>query len=164
MKLKSIMAVIAAIAAGLLLLFLKPAFADGERPSPHHAKIVAGIQKKYESIKNFSAEFVQETYQRSFDRTHKLEGSVYLSKPGRMRWDYRGDAPQQIVSDGKTLWFYQPSDKTVMKGDLKGALAGSVPFDFLTGMGKIEKDFTVSTPEKSDSQQGRLRLVGRPGV
>ncbi len=129
-------------------------------------QIVQGVQKKYESLKNFSADFTQETYLMALDQKRTLEGKVILSKPGKMSWIYLGENEQQIISNGKVLWYYQPNDKTVMVGELQGVLGGSVPFDFLSGMGNISKEFTVAKPDpehKPGPGQAVLKLIpGNP--
>ena len=36
-------------------------------------------------------------------------GKAIFKKPGMMKWDYISPDTQQIVSDGKTIWIFQPS-------------------------------------------------------
>jgi outer membrane lipoprotein carrier protein len=142
-----------AIASAFMFIILfasGPAVSGGEEGPSEEAEAVDAIQKKYESIKNFSADFIQETYQVSYDRIRSFSGRVYMAKPGKMLWIYEGDNPQQIVSNGSTLWYYQPRDKTVMTGELKGALGSTVPFDFLSGMGNITREFSMIKPEKPE--------------
>ena len=49
-----------------------------------------------------------------------------------MRWDYKSPAPQQIVSDGTSLWVYTPELNQVNKGNAPKALAGPAG-SFLAG-------------------------------
>ena len=36
---------------------------------------------------------------------------MWLKKPGRMRWDYEKPEKKLMVSDGSTLWVYEPEDE-----------------------------------------------------
>ena len=47
---------------------------------------------------------------------------VWLKKPGKMRWEYKSPSPQQIVSDGASLWVYTPELNQVNKGSAPKAL------------------------------------------
>src|ERR1700691_2358597 len=39
-------------------------------------------------------------------------GTVYFSRPGRMRWEYRSPEEKLFLVDGTNVWFYVPADKT----------------------------------------------------
>ena len=51
-------------------------------------------------------------------------GVVYLKKGGKLRWEYTQPTPQEIVSDGKTLWVYTPALNQVNVAPAPEALAG----------------------------------------
>ena len=148
------------------LLAAEPVWAQSAAPpsSPEFSALAQKIQKKYEEIKELKASFTQETYIKSLDQKRRLQGEVYLKKPGKMRWDYFGESPQHIIADGRTLWFYQEKDRTVMSGDLKGSLAGRVPFDFLSGLGNLRRDFQITPSGDATTlppDRSRLDLIPR---
>jgi outer membrane lipoprotein carrier protein len=76
---------------------------------------------------------------------------------GKMRWDYKSPAPQQIVSDGTSLWVYTPELNQVNKGNAPKALAGPAG-SFLSGLGKIREEFTVRFLNPANPRDG----AGRP--
>jgi len=86
----------------------------------------------------------------------KAEGTVYLKKGGKMRWEYRSPAPQQIISDGTYLWVYTPELNQVNKGDAPKALAGPAG-SFLQGLGKVREEFSVRflNPANKTDASGR---------
>jgi outer membrane lipoprotein carrier protein len=59
-----------------------------------------------------------------------------------MRWEYRTPSPQQIVSDGQSLWVYTPDLNQVNVGEAPRALAGPAG-SFLAGLGKVSEEFSV---------------------
>lgn len=111
--------------------------------------VVDMIQKTYESIKDFKADFVQESTNKALKYTITDTGVVYFKKPGKMRWDYikkvdnRDILLQQIVNDGKKIYFYSPSDNQVLIEDVKSVVPSRAPNNFLAGMGNIKRDFEV---------------------
>jgi len=121
----------------LLALFLVPALSSAEDAS----EVVSRLQRKYESINTIKAGFTQEVASKGM-APMKSRGQVWLKKPGKMRWEYNEPARDLIVSDGKTLWLFQPDLNQAIKSPASTG-ASSMATDFLTGMGNIEKEFIV---------------------
>ena len=42
-------------------------------------------------------------------RPRRRAGAVEFAKPGKMRWSYEAPEPSLVVSDGETLWIYDPT-------------------------------------------------------
>lgn len=59
-----------------------------------------------QDVKVFSAGFKQWVTDENGMAIQESSGSVVLARPLRFRWVYRSPFEQVIVSDGKTLWFY----------------------------------------------------------
>jgi outer membrane lipoprotein carrier protein len=96
------------------------------------------IQARYEGLKDFRARFTQESRVQTAPTVEKASGEVFFRRPGRMRWNYEKPEPQQIVINGDKLWQYVPKDKQVV---VQGFDAARVEYTFLTGVGKLERDF-----------------------
>ncbi len=113
------------------------------------SKIVEKIQKTYNDIKDFKADFLQESTNKALKYTITDTGVVYFKKPGKMRWDYikkvggKDILLQKIVNDGEKIYFYNPGDNQVMVDDLKNIVPSRAPASFLSGMGNIKRDFDV---------------------
>jgi len=105
-------------------------------------EVVNGVESTYGKITDLRAEFTQTARNKSLGQDIKAEGIVLLKKGGKMRWDYKSPAPQQIVSDGTSLWVYTPELNQVNKGNAPKALAGPAG-SFLSGLGKIREEFTI---------------------
>jgi outer membrane lipoprotein carrier protein len=105
-------------------------------------KVVSGLETTYGKINDLRAEFSQVAHNRSLGQDIKAEGTVYLKKGGKMRWEYKSPSPQQIVSDGSSLWVYTPELNQVNKGSAPKALAGPAG-SFLAGLGRVRNEFTV---------------------
>jgi len=144
--------------AGLLLaawLMLLPAPTSAQTPDLD--AVVNGLESTYGRMNDLKAEFTQVAKNRSLGQDVKAEGTVYLKKGGKMRWEYKSPSPQQIVSDGTYLWVYTPELNQVNKGDAPKALAGPAG-SFLQGLGRVREEFTVRFLNPANKTDG----AGRP--
>ncbi len=118
-----------------------------QQPAPKD--IVDKMQKFYERTQDFKADFRQVRTDKAFGRKLTFDGTVKFKKPGKMRWDYKTPEKKLFVSDGKVLWVYEPEDEQAFKQPLtESTLPTAVTF--LTGQGKLEKDFDVTMADKED--------------
>jgi outer membrane lipoprotein carrier protein len=126
-------------------------------------RAVEKIQRRYEAVRDLSADFVQTSRSVALGGPGSAatsHGTVVFAKPGKMRWAYDDPEPSVVVSDGHWLWIYDPAHQEVQKllvGD--GFLSGAA-IQFLLGEGKIERDFAVSAEACSDAKV-ELVLVPR---
>ena len=125
-------------------------------PAQELDQVVNAIESTYGKMSDLQADFTQVARNKSLGQDVKAEGTVYLKKGGKMRWDYKSPAPQQIVSDGTYLWVYTPELNQVNKGDAPKALAGPAG-SFLQGLGKVREEFTVRflNPANKTDASGR---------
>ncbi len=128
-------------------------------PAQELDQVVAGVEVTYGKITDLRADFAQIATNKSLGQDIKAEGTVYLKKGGKMRWDYKSPSPQQIVSDGTSLWVYTPELNQVNKGNAPKALAGPAG-SFLAGLGKVRDEFTVRflNPTNKVDSAGRFVL------
>ena len=127
--------------------------------------IVSNIQQSYDALKDFKAYFVQESSVKSWDASHvqKAEGMVYFKKEGNMHWDYQKPTPQQMISDGKKLWFYEPEDNQVTISDVGAGFKSQISADLLNGKANLKRDFLVKLATSKDEEaKGRLVLELTP--
>ena len=137
-----------------LVLVLAPGVAQAQELD----QVVAGVEATYGKITDLRGEFSQVANNKSLGQDIKAEGTVYLKKGGKMRWDYKSPAPQQIVSDGTSLWVYTPELNQVNKGSAPKALAGPAG-SFLAGLGRVRDEFTVRFLNPAQKVDGAGRYV-----
>jgi outer membrane lipoprotein carrier protein len=135
--------------------------------------LISEVQKRYETTSDLEANFVQEYVGKVMKRPQRGEGKVFFKKRGMMRWDY--DVPnQKFISNGHTLWYYQPEENQVFVSDVGKVLKEKTPLAFLAGEGDLNRDFSVvqfneAIAQKEEnyvlelapreSQPGLIRLV-----
>ena len=125
-----------------LLLSVFAAPAPATPADPPVAPLVAKIQKFYDATKDLHARFEQ-TLESGMGGKKRASGELWLKKPGKMRWDYAKPERKLMVSDGQTLWVYEPEDEQAFKQDLRSS---NLPLSvsFLFGQGKLTDEFTVT--------------------
>jgi outer membrane lipoprotein carrier protein len=120
--------------------------------------IVKRLQARYDSTGGFRADFTQEVESATLGQKIESRGKVFFKKPGLMRWEFTSGPQQTLVSDGKFFWFYQPAEKQVLKTPFQQAFRSNTPVSFLTGVGRVDQDFTV-TLQGETNQIYSLRLT-----
>ena len=136
--------------------------AQEKKSADSAATVVARVQKYYDNTKDLRARFEQQIESAS-RAPSKASGEVWLKKPGKMRWDYAKPDKKLMVSDGATLWVYEPEDEQAYKQDLKGnALPAQV--SFLLGEGKLDKEFDASLTKIDGLAPGEVALKMVPKV
>lgn len=147
-------------------------------------EVVDNVQKFYASIKQVSAQFRQAVTYDTFGSTKTSDGTVFIQKPGKMRWDYlekkktKTVVKKSFISNGSYLYMVEHDNKQVMKKNLAQDLM-PVAVSFLYGKGDLKAEFTSEldktgkygskqdlvlkmTPNKPSAQYKNLYLVVSP--
>ena len=99
----------------LLLLTACPATA-ADKPATLH-DVVSALEKGYATLQDVQADFTQKTIVAGIKKEQRGNGEVLLKRPGSstamFRFNY-AKPKQQIVSNGKQVWFYLPENRQVM--------------------------------------------------
>lgn len=66
-------------------------------------------------------------------------GTVYFSRPGRMRWEYESPEKKLFLVDGTNVWFYVPADHAVSRAKLKESSDWRTPLALLTGRADLKR-------------------------
>jgi len=107
-------------------------------PSPDVRTIAANVDNHYNHLRSLEAEFTEIYRGSGMDRTES--GTLWLKKPGKMRWEYRSPKEKLFVSNGKDAWFYVPDDHQARKESAKKLEDIRSPLAFLLGKTKLEKE------------------------
>lgn len=100
--------------------------------------VVRAVEGRYEKARTLRATFL-ERYSEGHRAVRVESGTVYFSRPGRMRWEYEAPESKFFLSDGKTVWFYVPDDRTVTRAKLKESSDWRTPLALLTGKASFSR-------------------------
>jgi outer membrane lipoprotein carrier protein len=135
-----------------------PAQAPATRQAPSLEEVIRNIEAAYGRINDLKAEFSQTAFNKSLNQSIPAQGTVYLKKGGKLRWEFADPTPQQIVSDGKTVWVYTPALNQVNVGPAPEALAGPAG-SFLAGLGRLREHFGVRFLNPAEPRDGDGNIV-----
>jgi outer membrane lipoprotein carrier protein len=144
--------------------------------------VVARVQAFYVDAQRLTALFRQTYTNTTFGKQSVSDGKLWIKKPGKMRWDYRGNQRQvkkSFISDGITLWAVEHDNKQVFKKNVEDDML-PVAVTFLYGKGDLARDFRSAldasgkygkksdyvlelTPRAPSAQYKTLYLVVDPG-
>jgi outer membrane lipoprotein carrier protein len=142
------------------LVAAAPAYAAHDS-NPSLKRVLDGIQQRYQDTQSFSASFSEELNTVGAAKRER-SGTVYFMKPGKMRWNFETPDTETIVSDGTTIYNYDPDLDQVVETPLKQALVSSNAAAFILGVGKLEHDFNATLGPAADGAQ-HLTLVPKAG-
>ena len=150
--------------------------------APNASDVVDNVQKFYAGFKQVTAAFRQSVTNNTFGSTKTSDGTVWLLKPGKMRWDYLEkmknntvQVKKSFISNGTTLYDVEHDNKQVIKKNLSQDLM-PVAVSFLYGKGDLKAEFNPAidttgtygakgdivlklTPKQPSAQYKNLYLV-----
>ena len=127
------------------------------------ADVVKTLEQGYNNLTDLQADFTQRTTIASMKREELGAGELFIKKPAganaMFRFNY-SRPKQQIISNGKKVWYYLPETRQVMVSDMATLFEGgsSVALNYLTGMGHVSRDFTIKYAGEGRDKKGNYVL------
>ena len=130
--------------------------------APDVKSLAAAVDEHYNHLRSLQAEFTEVYRGAGMERTES--GTLWLKKPGKMRWEYRSPKDKLFVSNGKDAWFYVPEDRQARKTEAKKLEDIRSPLAFLLGKTKLEKELQGLSlaPDVPPLVSGNVVLRGVP--
>lgn len=150
----------------LYSLFLITACALALRayPAPQtDVKAAAGaVDEHYNHLKSLKSLFTEIYQAPGISRTES--GTLWLKKPGRMRWEYKEPREKLFLADSHTAYFYVPGERQARKTSIKNLDDIRSPLRYLLGKTKLEKELNGLSlaPDVPPLQPGDVVLRGVP--
>jgi outer membrane lipoprotein carrier protein len=131
-------------------------------PTPDVHAIAQAVDERYNHLRSLQAEFTEIYRGAGTERTES--GTLWLKKPGKMRWEYRSPRDKLFLSDGRDAWFYVPGERQVRRTAVKKLDDLRSPLAFLLGKTKLEKELQGLSlaPEVTPLAAGDVVLRGVP--
>jgi len=120
--------------------------------------------------------FIQRQYDSEGELLQHSRGDFAMARPGKLVWNTLDPFPQHLITDGETLWLYDP-DLEQVSVQAVGDNLKQTPAVIISGdLAQIEADFDVTTktldeqtqafnlrPKRSSEYFQRLTLVFTEG-
>ena len=118
----------------LLWLFMMPLLAN--------AGGLEQMNRFLADLSDLQAGFEQSVLPPNQRQAERSQGTFYLQRPGKFRWDYTEPEQQQIIADGENIWMVEPDLEQVSVQSQDSALAGT-PALFLVGGDPVDTHFEL---------------------
>lgn len=147
----------------LLLLVITACPALAAERTAALGDVVSALEKGYATLQDVQADFTQRTSVTGMKREQRGNGELFMKRPGSstamFRFDY-AKPKQQIVSNGKQVWFYLPESNQVMVSSVADMFKGgnAIALSYLTGMGHVSRDFSISFARERQDGNGNYQL------
>ncbi|HSA92302.1 MAG TPA: outer membrane lipoprotein chaperone LolA [Terriglobales bacterium] len=124
--------------------------------------LARSVDERYNRLQSLSAEFTEIYRGQGMARTES--GTMWLKRPGRMRWEYRTPREKLFVTDGKTAYFYLPDERQVRRAPVKKLDDLRSPLRYLLGKSKLLKEFPdlAPSPDLKPLEPANTVLRGAP--
>jgi outer membrane lipoprotein carrier protein len=128
----------------------------------NESSIVHTLEAQYRHAATLKATFYEQ-YSDGNGGVTAESGTVYFSKPGRMRWEYESPAEKLFIVDGTNVWFYVPADRTASRAKVAESSDWRTPLAFLTGktdLGRLCRNLEVVDKTTAPSADAGDRATG----
>jgi outer membrane lipoprotein carrier protein len=99
---------------------------------------VHALESRYAHDRTLKASFF-ERYSDGKGAVQSESGTVYFSRPGRMRWEYESPEQKLFLVDGTNVWFYVPADRTLSRAKMKESSDWRTPIALLVGKADLSR-------------------------
>jgi outer membrane lipoprotein carrier protein len=120
------------------------------------------VDNHYNHLRTLETDFTEIYRGAGIERTES--GTLWLKKPGKMRWKYRSPKEKLFLSDGQNAWFYVPGDRQVTKTPVRKLDDLRSPLGLLLGKTKLEKELQELSlaPDVAPVAPGDVVIRGVP--
>ena len=157
------MRILARLTGSLLAMVLMAIPALAAEKQATLKEVVAALEKSYTTLKDVQADFSQKTVIAAIKKEQRGSGEVFLKRPASatamFRFNYT-KPKQQIISNGKQVWFYLPDNRQVMVSAVADMFKGgnSIALSYLTGLGHVSRDFNIAFAREQRDKNGNYQL------
>lgn len=113
------------------------------------------IQRQYESLTSFSADFSQTLTNAASGEAEKRSGSIHFRQPQNILWETKTPEPEVLLVGDTAVWNYFPSEEVAYKYPVDQILGSKTVLRFLSGKANLKEDFYI---EETPAQDGGARL------
>lgn len=107
-------------------------------PAGDTQTVVHALEQRYRHATTLKAIFLERYTDGNGGNTAE-SGTVYFSRPGRMRWEYESPEPKLFLVDGANAWFYVPADHTASRAKMKESSDWRTPLALLAGKANLSE-------------------------
>ena len=103
------------------------------------------IQKRYETLKTFQADFIQELTNVASGEIENRKGRIWFKQPSQVRWETVEPDKELLVVGPEYAWDYIEDEQLALKYSVESLLDSKTILRFISGQANIKEDFIVKS-------------------
>ncbi len=103
------------------------------------------IQQRYETLKTFQADFIQELTNVSSGEVDIREGRIWFKQPSQVRWETVEPEKELLTVGPDYAWNYIEDEELAIKYSVTSLLDSKTILRFISGQANLKEDFIVKT-------------------
>lgn len=147
----------------LLLFFSLFSFTQSQAAKVDNV-LIDRIQKSYDAMQAFEADFEQTLHHRESGAEEKRKGKLTFKKPLMVRWETAKPNEETLIINKKEIWDYIPDEEIAYKYSPDLVKGSQNIIQVLTGQAKLTTDFDVKRLSPQNGLQRMQLLPDEPST
>lgn len=143
---------------GVALTCLLPSVVLADEPA------AAQLKALLQPLNTLRADFSQRIFSADDYEIQNSQGEMHVARPGKLRWIIAPPMEQWLISDGSTLWLYDPDLEQVIIRPFQQSIADTPAMLFGGGADQLEKNYTVTLSRSEVSTSYMLKPIVSTGL
>lgn len=123
--------------------------------------IVERIQRQYETITAFQAQFTQELRVAASREIEERQGILSYQRPGLIRWETQAPDHELLIVGPDEVWNYFEEEQTAYRYSSHDMLGSAMVLRILSGEARLDEDFLTELDLSTTERWRQIRLVPR---
>lgn len=133
-----------------------------------NAEDIQQLRNLLQPISSLSAQFKQQVTDADGFQLQQSEGLFQVAQPNNLRWIVEQPMPQQVISNGLTLWLYDPDLEQVIVKPFDASIESTPAILFYGDLTRLDSAYFIRqlspdvfqlTPEQEGSLFSELQII-----
>ena len=133
-----------------------------------NAEDIQQLRNLLQPISSLSAQFKQQVTDADGFQLQQSEGLFQVAQPNNLRWIVKQPMPQQVISNGLTLWLYDPDLEQVIVKPFDASIESTPAILFSGDLTRLDSAYFIRqlspdvfqlTPEQEGSLFSELQII-----
>jgi len=133
-----------------------------------NAEDIQQLRNLLQPISSLSAQFKQQVTDADGFQLQQSEGLFQVAQPNNLRWIVEQPMPQQVISNGLTLWLYDPDLEQVIVKPFDASIESTPAILFSGDLTRLDSAYFIRqlspdvfqlTPEQEGSLFSELQII-----
>ncbi|RDB41855.1 outer membrane lipoprotein chaperone LolA [Halomonas sp. DQ26W] len=109
-----------------------------------------------EPLQTYQASFEQQILDGSGQRLQQASGTMWLSRPGKFRWEVNAPYQQEVISDGSEVYLYDPDLEQVTVQALDQRVTHTPALLLSGSASELTENYDVTRQQQGSNESFRL--------